>query len=187
MNLFETMRLDNGHFRRLDYHLQRIQRASTYFNIPFDLKAWQQTIQQFQQQYRTGQYRVKMILEPSGVYRTEIFPLQETTTMTAQFVPMHAQVPQWQRVHKTSERQHLVHSHATQMALFYDAETHKVLEFDIGNVVLEMNGQAVTPVYDHDFLQGCMRQALLTEGRITEAYITTDRVEAALNQGGNYG
>ncbi|WP_390513084.1 aminotransferase class IV, partial [Staphylococcus pseudintermedius] len=148
MNLFETMRLDNGEIPRLAYHAERLQRASTALGLPFDDIKWQQTIQQLCETYAVGQYRVKVTLEPSGELRTEVGTLQKKTTMTAQFVPMKNDIPEWQRVYKTSEREHVAHSHTTQLALFYDETTNKVLEFDIGNVVLTVNGIHYTPMFD---------------------------------------
>lgn len=74
--------------------------------------------------------------------------------MTAQFVPMKNDIPEWQRVYKTSEREHVAHSHTTQLALFYDETTNKVLEFDIGNVVLTVNGIHYTPIFDAIFYKG---------------------------------
>lgn len=184
MNLFETMRLDNGDIPRLAYHTERIQHASTQLGMPFVLSQWRQTIQQLCEAYPSGQYRVKVILEPIGAIYTETSVLQETTTMTAQFVPMKRDIPEWQRVYKTSERNHVAHAHATQLALFYDEGTDKVLEFDIGNVVLTIEGTHYTPIYEKDFLQGCMRRALLADQQITEKHLTTAMVKEALQQGG---
>ncbi|MEJ7541737.1 aminotransferase class IV [Staphylococcus intermedius] len=184
MNLFETMRLDNGEIPRLAYHAERLQRASTVLELPFDDVRWQQTIQQLYEAYPTGQYRVKVILEPSGEFRAEVGVLQKTTTMTAQFVPMKRDIPEWQRIYKTSEREHVAHTHTTQLALFFDEDTDKVLEFDIGNVVITIDGTHYTPVYKKDFLQGCMRRALLADQQITEKYLTTAMIKEALQQGG---
>lgn len=184
MNLFETMRLDNGEMPRLAYHTERIQHASTQLGIPFVLSQWQQAIQPLCESYPNGQYRVKVVLEPSGAIHTEISALQKTTAMTARFVPMKRDIPQWQRVYKTSERNHVAHTHTTQLALFYDADTDKVLEFDIGNVVLTIEDTHYTPLYEKDFLQGCMRRALLAEQRITEKHLTTTMIKEALQQGG---
>ncbi|QHW37861.1 aminotransferase class IV [Staphylococcus ursi] len=184
MNLFETMRLDNGEIPRLAYHAERLQRASVALGLPFDNSKWQQTIQQLCETYARGRYRVKVILEPSGEVRTEVSTLQNTMTMTAQFVPMKSDIPEWQRIYKTSEREHVAHSHTTQLALFYDETTDKVLEFDIGNVVLTVDGTHYTPIYDKDFLQGCMRRDLLAEQRIKEKYLTTVMIKEALQHGG---
>ncbi|PCF51048.1 aminodeoxychorismate lyase [Staphylococcus delphini] len=184
MNLFETMRLDHGEIPRLAYHAERLQRSSTALGLPFDDLKWQQTIQQLCETYARGQYRVKVILEPSGELRTEVGTLQKTTTMTAQFVPMKSDIPEWQRIYKTSEREHVAHSHTTQLALFYDETTDKVLEFDIGNVVLTVDGTHYTPIYDNDFLQGCMRRDLLASARIKEKYLTIVMVKEVLQHGG---
>lgn len=66
MNLFETMRLDNGEIPRLAYHAERLQRVSTALGLPFDDIKWQQTIQQLCETYAVGQYRVKSRLNHQG-------------------------------------------------------------------------------------------------------------------------
>ncbi|PXA55538.1 aminotransferase class IV, partial [Staphylococcus pseudintermedius] len=74
--------------------------------------------------------------------------------------------------------------HTKKSVLFYDETTNKVIEFDIGNVVLTVNGIHYTPIFDHDFFQGCMRRDLLAEARIKEKYLTTVMVKEALQHGG---
>ncbi len=41
------------------------------------------------------------------------------------------------------------------------SEDGKVLEFDIGNIVIEEDGKWYTPSYKDDFLKGCMRDYLI--------------------------
>lgn len=183
MKLFETMRLEAGQISRLQYHYKRIKSASQSLNIPFDFERWQHNLKHVQNQYPSGLYRVKLIVHQSGEMQVEVGALGEIKKMTSQLMPSKNQVPTWQRIYKTSERDYLAHDHTTQLALFHDADG-KILEFDIGNVVVVINGQSITPNYAHDFLQGCMRQMLLEQHKIIEQYFTVDDLLEMLQQGG---
>src|SRR5699024_12542906 len=68
---------------------------------------------------------------------------------------------------KTTNRGHLMHNHETDLILLYDKEG-KILEFDIGNIMIKERNELYTPVFDHDFLKGCKRQALIDEGRLID-------------------
>ncbi len=53
-------------------------------------------------------------------------------------------------VHKTTQRAHLEHNHQTDIVLLYNEEG-KVLEFDIGNIMIKEDGHYYTPFYNEDF------------------------------------
>ncbi|ORN88518.1 aminodeoxychorismate lyase, partial [Staphylococcus aureus] len=48
------------------------------------------------------------------------------------------------------------------------SEDGKVLEFDIGNIVIEEDGKWYTPSYKDDFLKGCMRDYLIDSDKLVE-------------------
>ncbi|MBI5974028.1 aminotransferase class IV [Staphylococcus canis] len=182
MYVFETMRLEQGQISRYDYHYQRIRRASTDLNIPFDNAKWNAMMTSIQSHHLDGTYRIKAMLEENGKMHYDSQALPETQVMTARLKRINSNVPTWQRVYKTSHRDHLTHTKATQLILLYE-ESGKVLEFDIGNLVVEYNGDCYTPTLNDDFLNGCMRQALIDQNKIQVKNITIDFLQEALQNG----
>ena len=183
MHLFETMRLENGHIPRETYHRARIERSAHHLEMPFSTIKWQQLIDDVKVTHAQGCYRLKVMLSEGGDFSSELGTLADKSHMTARLVQMADQTPQWQRVNKTSERAFLQHNHQTDIVLFTN-EHGKLLEFDIGNFVMEWQGQLCTPRYQNDFLRGCMRQALLDNGDIVEADLTIDTLAQVFEEHG---
>lgn len=58
----------------------------------------------------------------------------------------------------------------------YYNEENEITEFDIGNVVIKIGDAYITPPYHGQFLNGCMRQALLKDNLIEEKNITVEKL-----------
>ncbi|UXU56902.1 aminotransferase class IV [Staphylococcus agnetis] len=183
MELFETMRLEQGHILREAYHRNRIKQACTDLNFEFNEAAWSKCIHRFQEKFQVGTYRVKLIVDDKGRIHEAYAPLPDTTVMSARLKKVAHSTPMWQRIYKTTERDYLKHTHETQLILLYN-DNEKILEFDIGNVVVEYEGLYYTPPYENDFLRGCMRQSLLEEGQITTKSLNIHSLKQFLHQGG---
>ena len=70
-------------------------------------------------------------------------PLPEKSSFTAKFQVLPKAVNPTFINNKTTERKHLAHNHETDLILL-TSEDGKVLEFDIGNVVIEEDGKWYT-------------------------------------------
>ncbi|MGD6885288.1 aminotransferase class IV [Staphylococcus shinii] len=167
MQLFETMRLESGLFSRLSYHKNRMKNASEELGFLFDESAWSELIDSISEQYAKGIYRMKILLNKDGTMEYVAASLPEKSTFTAKLLPLTSDVNKQVVIHKTTQRAHLEHNHQTDIVLLYN-EKGKVLEFDIGNVMIKENGHYYTPLYNEDFLRGCMRQELLDKGELLE-------------------
>lgn len=167
MQLFETMRLESGLFSRLSYHKNRMKNASEELGFLFDESAWSELTDSISEQYATGIYRLKILLNKDGTMEYVAASLPEKSTFTAKLLPLTSDVNKQVVIHKTTQRAHLEHNHQTDIVLLYN-EKGKVLEFDIGNVMIKENGHYYTPLYNEDFLRGCMRQELLDKGELLE-------------------
>lgn len=167
MQLFETMRLESGLFSRLSYHKNRMKNASEELGFLFDESAWSELTDSISEQYATGIYRLKILLNKDGTMEYVAASLAEKSTFTAKLLPLTSDVNKQVVINKTTQRAHLEHNHQTDIVLLYN-EKGKVLEFDIGNVMIKENGHYYTPLYNEDFLRGCMRQELLDKGELLE-------------------
>lgn len=183
MELFETMRLEEGTFKRESYHFQRLKRASEAFQFNFNDIKWNEFMTEISTLLPTGTHRIKIRLKQEGTFQFEHAPLAPTEQMTAGLQQICSNTPTWQRIYKTTERDYLKHTHETQLILLYDTND-KILEFDIGNVVVEYEGRFYTSPYEKDFLKGCMRQSLLDQQQLITKHMTLATMRQFLNQGG---
>ncbi|MBA1354723.1 MULTISPECIES: aminotransferase class IV [Staphylococcus] len=174
MQLFETLRLDSGNFSRLTYHYDRIKHSANQFQMTFEDEQWNKTISEIKGLYFTGTYRVKIILHPNGIFKYEVAELPQKDSFTAKIVPLTPIQDKRVLTNKTTNRDHLAHNHETDLILLYD-KSGKILEFDIGNIMIKEGNYYYTPVYNEDFLKGCKRQELIEEGKLIEKdYSLTD-------------
>lgn len=182
MYLFETMRVDEGEIPRKVYHTSRITRSAERLGYMFDDKKWANYLEEICEQHIRGVWRLKVMLERDGSLSHQIVELPHKSSFSAHFELIDHQFPEWQYTNKTSERAHVTHSHATDVVLYYDGGG-KVLEFDIGNVIVEEEGEWYTPPFENDFLKGCMRQALLDKGQLQVRSYQVDELKEKLRSG----
>ncbi|ANZ34005.1 aminotransferase class IV [Staphylococcus carnosus] len=182
MYLFETMRVEAGDIPRNIYHTKRIANSAEQLNFQFNKKEWDNYLDNICQQHTEGLWRLKVMLGQDGTLTHQIVKLPDKQQFSARFECIDAQFPDWQYTNKTSEREHVTHDHETDTVLYYDTNG-KILEFDIGNVVVEESGNWYTPPFENDFLKGCMRQALLDEGKLQLRSYQLDELNEKLKRG----
>lgn len=182
MNLFETMRLENGEIPRLQYHINRIQQSCGRLGYAFSKENWLHLVKKIIKNHQQGTFRLKIEIDKTGDMNYVIKPLSQKSLFTAKFQQVQTHYNERYIINKTTERQHLTHDHETDLILLYD-EKGKILEFDIGNIMIEEDGTYYTPSYDNDFLLGCMRQSLIDEEKLSiKNYTKTELSEKLNNQ-----
>lgn len=117
MQLFETMKIDNGHIPRLTYHTNRIKCSSERLNFKFDEHAWRNELNDVTTKYHSGQYRLKIVLNAESEFETIVSPLPEKSSFTAKFQVLPKAVNPTFINNKTTERKHLAHNHETDLIL----------------------------------------------------------------------
>ncbi|WP_436860093.1 aminotransferase class IV [Staphylococcus caeli] len=182
MQLFETIRLDEGTFPRLSYHKSRMMRSAKALGFMFDEQQWVQCIEKVLGTHTNGCFRVKLLLNKDGSMDTVVAPISVKQRFTAKLQQVAQQVNSSYVVNKTTERAHLTHNHQTDLVLLYN-EDGKILEFDIGNVMIKENNQYYTPIYRGDFLRGCMRQSMLDQGQLMLKDYDVTELESKLISG----
>lgn len=181
MQLFETMKLEDGYISREDYHLKRLTKSSEQLKFNFDQQHWYDLTQLIKTTYTNGKYRLKLTLEKNRQLNYVLAPVADKTTFTARLVQRSHLVNESIIVNKTSERRYLEHSHETDLILLYD-EAGKILEFDIGNIMIEEGNEWYTPCYNDDFLRGCMRQSLIDQGKLKTKDIKIDEFKKKIQR-----
>ena len=110
---------------------------------------------------------MKVTLNKEGELNYELFPIPDKPFFTARLVQQKKNIDKVIITNKTTERDYLTHNHFTDLILIYD-EDGKILEFDIGNVMIQERDKLYTPTYKGDMLPGCMRQFLIDQGKVIE-------------------
>lgn len=135
MNLFETMRLENGEIPRLQYHINRIQQSCGRLGYAFSKENWLHLVKEIIKNHQQGTFRLKIEIDKTGDMNYVIKPLSQKSLFTAKFQQVQTHYNERYIINKTTERQHLAHNHETDLILLYD-EKGKILEFDIGNIMI---------------------------------------------------
>ena len=204
--LFETMRCENGTIVRLERHLERLFDSCAYFGFPCDASRVHAALAEHT---RVGQdARVRLFVDAAGNARATSDPLPSppaTSAGGAASDPATATAPRGNRAtqeapvlvalattpvdrrdvflfHKTTHRtlyeQHLAAHPDVFDVLLWNREG-ELTEFTRGNVVLELDGNLLTPRRDSGLLAGVLRSELLDRGVITEQALTLEDLQRA--------
>lgn len=170
VNLIETMRIQDGRVQRRREHTERISKSAEALQIPIELKKWDNILVETEKSHIDRPYKLRIELTHEGEFNVDTTALVDSTK------PLTAKLKQAQPVssiyikNKTTERHHFKHEHQTDVVLYYN-DKNEITEFDIGNVVIKDGESFITPPYNEQILNGCMRQQLLASGVIKEQAI----------------
>lgn len=172
--LLETLRLENGHYPRLDYHMARLSASARYFGRPFDVLLCRKKLAALVAETSIPAARVRISLDASGAMDIQVsaapLPVPGPATFAVSDVPV-CRDSIW-LFHKTTrrevfERALALHPEAFDVLLLN--EQGELTEFTRGNLVLQVQGRMLTPAIDCGLLDGCLRRELLDQGKIAEA------------------
>ena len=161
-----------------DQHLERLTKASRYFDYPFDPENLRQKIEEECQVCDINQdYRLRISLSKSGeleLSRQILTPLSPSFCK-AKLCLQEADLQTPFTYFKTTHRPHL---NLDKQEIIYHNAAGELLETSIGNLILKINGKLYTPPTSLGILQGIYRQHLLETGQVEEKVLTV----ADLNQ-----
>ncbi|MEJ1469473.1 MAG: aminodeoxychorismate synthase component I [Candidatus Sedimenticola sp. (ex Thyasira tokunagai)] len=167
----------------LSEHLHRLQESSLYFDIPLDIAAVEQALQQRSQTLEAEDRRLRLLVSRDGAFEVQSYPLQESgegeSLVALAKEPIDSQDIFY--FHKTTNR--AVYEKAR--ADFPDCddvilwnEKGEVTEGSIANIVIRREEKLVTPAVECGLLAGTFRGALLQSGEIEESVISIDDLKA---------
>lgn len=178
-DLLETLALEGGQWRHRAEHLERLQRAATHFNYPWDAAAVQHCLHTLAAAHPQGAWRVRLLLDALGQARAEAFALQPTAEpvrlqlASRPFMHAHSEFVR----HKTTRRAHyaaFAPSPSDKPGVFdtvlWNAEG-EITESTFGNIAVLLDGHWVTPPLSCGLLPGIGRAVALREGRMHEAVV----------------
>jgi para-aminobenzoate synthetase/4-amino-4-deoxychorismate lyase len=169
---------EEGYFL-LEKHLARMRDSAGYFDFPFPEETIQSRLDAMAAGFGSPQ-RVRLLLDRSGALSTEAAPFRAQTTP---FKVCLAKEPVSSQniflYHKTTRRE--IYDNALAVPQIYNDvllynEENELTEFTIGNLVIELNGELVTPPISCGLLAGTFRAHLLETGQVRERVIKRDEL-----------
>jgi para-aminobenzoate synthetase/4-amino-4-deoxychorismate lyase len=181
-SLLETMLWirEEGFFLR-QKHLARMLDSAGYFDIPITKETLEEYLVQISSRLRTPQ-RVRVLLDQNGNLDSESSPFD----LSAGKQPLQASLAT-----EPIDSGHVFLFHKTTQHDVYDAarmgyedlddvllynERGELTEFTIGNLVVELDGQLLTPAIACGVLPGTFRAHLLETGQIVERTIPVNQL-----------
>jgi para-aminobenzoate synthetase/4-amino-4-deoxychorismate lyase len=166
----------------LERHLDRLRSSAEYFGFVFDDIHVHAMLDEVATKNPLGTWRVRLLLARDGKVTTECFPLEPTpaevrVTFAKTAIDSRNEFLQ----HKTTERD--IYAPHQPGADIFDTllfnERDEITEFTRGNIVVELDGQRVTPPLSCGLLAGVLRSELLSRGEVSERVITRADVKRA--------
>ncbi|HWR02642.1 MAG TPA: aminodeoxychorismate synthase component I [Humidesulfovibrio sp.] len=177
--LLESMLLLNGRLPLLDGHLDRLGRSAEHFGFPADGVAVLQALEQLARNNPEGRHKVRLLLARDGGLRAEAAPIARgRMRVRLGFAPAPVNAPLGVSgellAHKTTRRAvyeaALAACPGCDDALLVN-ERGEVTESTRASLVLELDGELVTPPLSSGLLPGVFRQCLLERGIVCERVI----------------
>jgi para-aminobenzoate synthetase/4-amino-4-deoxychorismate lyase len=181
----------------LNEHLQRLGKSAAYFDIPLDIHAVLNALEETADQLEQVPHRIRLLVSREGDSEIQTFPLEEgragspSAPRTAQrsvptlSVALAKEPIDSEHVflfHKTTHRDVYEQARAdrpdTDDVILWN-ERGEVTESTVANIVIRKGGRLVTPPVDSGLLAGTFRGALLASGEITEATVSIDELRSA--------
>jgi para-aminobenzoate synthetase/4-amino-4-deoxychorismate lyase len=170
-DLVETLRLDPGGYPLVARHLARLASSARHLGFRLDRGAVEAALAR--EAAAGGSRRVRLRVGPGGEVRAESAPLSPVPEAPLPVALAAGRVSRHDPAlfHKTTRRKPYDAARRERPEAFdvlLSNEEGELTEFTIGNVVLDIDGERVTPHRDAGLLAGVMRAELLARGEVRE-------------------
>jgi para-aminobenzoate synthetase/4-amino-4-deoxychorismate lyase len=176
------MRAEHGRIARLDLHLERLRASGDYFGIEVDSAAVRAALAHFA---GAAAQPVRLRLLVAGARDIEVqsaalAPLAAPVPVALAAQPVDSRDPFL--CHKTTHRP-VYAARAAERPDAFDVllvnERGELTEFTRGNLVLELDGERVTPARASGLLDGVFRRTLLEAGSVQERVLPAAALQDA--------
>jgi para-aminobenzoate synthetase / 4-amino-4-deoxychorismate lyase len=176
-SLLETMlwQPTAGYFL-LDLHLARLQASARYFARPIDLEAITAELEAIAQTLPPHHHKIRLLLSPDGALTLQSAPVLPSPTHPLRLHLASTPVDSNDLFlyHKTTHRQvydRALQNHPQADDVLLWNENGELTESCRANLVVEWNGDWLTPPIRCGLLAGTFRQWLLNQGKLQERLI----------------
>ena len=187
--LLETMLWEKGKgYFLLDYHLQRLGEAAEYFGYPFNPSQVKQLLGEVrlaEEQAETADYdsKVRLRVDARGKTTVEVSPWKNEPQTNPLRCCLNGEAIATSNpflYHKTTHRQiynaaRAAHPHFDEVILWNDRG--EICEGCIANIVLEWEGELITPPVSSGLLPGTFRAWLLAQNKVRAQVITVEMLK----------
>lgn len=168
---------EEGYFL-LDFHLQRLADSAAYFGYPAETDRLAAALAGQQSQFPAAAQRVRLLLSREGNVQIEALPLEDHgAPRTVRLAAQPVESTDIFLYHKTTNR--TVYEKAREAAAGCDDvllwnERRELTESCVANLVLEIDGELLTPPVASGLLPGTFRRLLLEQGKIRERILKVE-------------
>lgn len=182
-SLLESLLLTDGTYPYLSYHLERLEQSAQYFAYPYNAQVLRQKFAQYATDHLTGHYKMRLLLDEKGEAELNAVKISEPIeSVTAYLAKKPVDIEDPFIYHKTTIRdqyQRLSIDQQDNFATLLWNENEQLTEFTIGNLILKIDDQYLTPPIDSGLLAGTFRQYLLNQDQIKEQILTKNDLNRA--------
>ena len=174
--LLETMRWQpEGGYYLLEHHLQRLQQSAGYFGFAIDPAAIAAELERRAATFGDAVQRVRLLLDRSGAVALDVAPYTANATprkvcLAPQPIDRDDPFLYHKTTHRTLYERALADCPGYDDVLLWN-EAGELTESCRANVVLELDGERVTPPVSSGLLPGTYRAWLLQSGNAREQVI----------------
>jgi para-aminobenzoate synthetase/4-amino-4-deoxychorismate lyase len=164
----------------LDRHLRRIEASARHFRYSFSIPRVRDALAVAVAEADRPQ-RVRLLVDARGVPRVETFPLEPSASPSRVALAEHPIDPSDVFVyHKTTNRAYLERERVVGVddTVMWNPRG-EVTEAITANIVVDLEGQKVTPPMACGLLPGVMRAELLERGALVEACVSIEQLRGA--------
>jgi para-aminobenzoate synthetase/4-amino-4-deoxychorismate lyase len=174
----------DGYFL-LNRHTARLQDSADYFGFRFDRAEWLNRLEEVHRTLLPVDHKVRVALSCAGHLSISATKLSEIARPPVQRAALAQQPIDSSDVflyHKTSQRTIYDRARAERPdcdEVILWNERGEITESCTANVVIDLNGELITPPVDGGLLGGTLRAELLAQGRISERVISIGMFRSA--------
>ncbi|WP_340082382.1 aminodeoxychorismate synthase component I [Terribacillus sp. FSL K6-0262] len=182
--LLETIAYEDGAYVLEDEHLQRLMQSADYFSIPIEEADIRDLLRQHQAAYPGQSHRLRLLADQRGKLALFHSELPAPMKGKQKFALADTPIDKTNRYyyHKTTYRQ-IYDDYKLKEPDIFDTllwnEAGELTEFTIGNLVMEQDGELLTPPVSSGLLPGTLREVLVKKGTIKETILTKAYLQTA--------
>ena len=173
---------DNNYFL-LTYHLRRLSDSADYFGFPADMGQIRGKLMTLAASLPNSAHKVRLLVSQDGAIFCQATPLAgatESQPVRLRLSPTPVDSANPFLYHKTTHRQVYDNARAAcpdcDDILFWN-ERGEITETCIANIVVQLDGELVTPPVRCGLLQGTFRARLLDQGKMREKVIKIEALK----------
>ena len=170
--MLESLRLTDGSFPLLSYHLSRLHYSANFFAFPLKAEEVKAKLEQFAISHPAGNYKVRLRLSRHRNINIEGAPLPVLHEPVCCSLAKEPIADSLFLYHKTTNREiYEPFANPDTFSTLLWNEKEELTEFTFGNLAVERNGCFYTPPVSCGLLPGTFRQKLLEDGVLKERVI----------------